>query len=191
MVAWGATLSHFFWSKVLGAKLLYLRSLWKTWYFHSIWLCLRAYGVCIDTDIETVYVVVLSFYSRFVVFIAFLVLHVFSYLCVLVLFSSFEMCSCPAYEGPALDLLTFLTFLFVVINFWSFALKLSMLQRFSLCDTSYAGISDFSGAPNIFFFCKITVRRSKYFLEVSKPREKRKLSGYTFQFRPSCSEFFY
>ena len=80
-------------------------------------MCLRAYGVCIDTDIETVYVVVLSFYSRFVVFIAFLVLHGFSYLCVLVLFSSFEMCStCPAFEGPALDLLTFLTFLFVVIN---------------------------------------------------------------------------
>ena len=65
-----------------------------------------------------------------------------------------------------------------------------MLQRFSLYDTSYAGTSDFTGAPNIFFFCKITVRRSKYFLEISKPREKRKLSGYTFQLRPSWSRSF-
>ena len=136
--------------KSLKSKTVYLRSLWKTDIFHSIWLCLRAYGVCIDTDIETVYVVILSFYSRFVVFtsylhcfIAFLVLHLFSYSCVLVLLSSFETVRVLlSYEGPALDLLTFLTFLFVVINFWSFALMLSMLQSFSLYDTSYAGISE-------------------------------------------------
>ena len=136
--------------KSLKSKTVYLRSLWKTDIFHSIWLCLRAYGVCIDTDIETVYVVILSFYCRFVVFasclhcfIAFLVLHLFSYSCVLVLLSSFETVRVLlSYEGPALDLLTFLTFLFVVINFWSFALMLSMLQSFSLYDTSYAGISE-------------------------------------------------
>ena len=136
--------------KSLRSKTVYLRSLWKTDIFHSIWLCLRAYGVCIDTDIETVYVVMLSFYCRFFVFasclhcsIVFLVLHLFSYLCVLVLLSSFEtVLVLLSYEGPALDLLTFLTFLFVVINFWSFALMLSMLQSFSLYDTSYAGISE-------------------------------------------------
>ena len=124
--------------------------------------------------------------------IRFALLHCFScvafvqlFMCLSTAFSSFEMCSCSAYEGPALDLLTFLTFLFVVINFWSFALMLSMLQRFPLYDTSYAG-TDFDGDTQRLFFCKTAVRRSKYFLEISKAREKRKLSGCTFQFRLSC-----
>lgn len=35
----------------------------------------------------------------------------------------------------------------------------------------------FSGTPNNFFFCKITVKRSKYFLEISTSR-KAKMSEY-------------
>ena len=37
-----------------------------------------------------------------------------------------------------------------------------------------------SGAANDFFFCKVTVRRSKYCLEISKVREGLKMSGQPF-----------